>query len=415
MSNQPAQPTVMVKKSDGTFVRMTLDEVKRMKSGGIASSPSAPRSDSRKRPAVPPPANLPMVEEVQLPAVSAPFAVYEHPKMPEPAKKPMTVKPTEILRSAQDDKKQIVSRVGNIKNDLPQPSKRNVELPGPAKGPSPTKVIAPLSRIPRADIVTLEELPEGDEETSVVPAPPMGQVDEIIKKLGFNIPADYANRLRSLIQLRLKDVRSEEQTKEAGIRPFNEGGLQLSKEQADMLVEACRTKKMVPVAGKGSLTPFRMTAGISDERQRPRTEVSDDNKDSSTALRSARNDRMMMTDKMMPAPKPVIRDVVAKPVNMGPVDEIKYFTLTDFRRLASNPEEASHRLRQKFIALKDESYLMYLDALRAWHESPLFANYMEAVHSAVMNKRGLGADSTDKTKIQMPEILAIINIEGDLI
>ncbi|MBU0546128.1 hypothetical protein KKA13_02640 [Patescibacteria group bacterium] len=460
MPNQPAQqPTVLVKKTDGTFVRMTLDEVKKIKGGRTASSPApqAPRSDelrqeilkqvrddsgrvrddSGKAPTAPVPANLPMVEPEQLPAVSAPFAVYEHPKMPEPVKKNVmlskakhplqsgvSVPPEAGKRFTQDDaKKEILPMPAKQKVKLPDPAKRvaNVKEPLPPEAGRldarddkmarddrrPTEIlkqvqddsvkkgIASSPAAPRNDNVALEELPAKNETVPLVSASHGNQVDEIIKKLGFNVPADYLNRLRSLIQLRLKEVRDETQTRETAMRVYTEGGLQLSKEQAKKLVEACRMEKPTVMKGIASspVAPRNDKGGIV----------------SSPALRAPRNDTGMSP------PKPIIRDVVAKPANMGPVDEIRYLSLTDFRRLASDPSEASHRLRQKFIALKDESYLMYLDALRAWHESPLFASYMDAVHSAVVKKMGLEADLTDKSKIQMPEITAIISIERDLI
>ncbi len=100
---------------------------------------------------------------------------------------------------------------------------------------------------------------------------------------------------------------------------------------------------------------------------------------------------------------------------MGPVDEIKYFSLIDFRRLASDPNEAASRLRQKFIALKDESYLLYLDALNAWHTSPLFCEYVENLAVALTSHQTLNSVlGADKENIQMSEVQAIINMEKTL-
>lgn len=365
MADQNVQPTVLVKKSDGTFVRMTLDEVKKMKGGGnagIASSPAqAPRNDSKAQVAVDLPAGKPK-------------------------------SPKEILHYIQDD---IVKEIASSPSKADPRNDRTREIAS-----------SPL-RAPRNDNVYIEELSEKDGATPLVSVPRTNQAEEIIKKLGFSVPADYLNRLRSLIQLRLKDVRSEAQTMDAAMRAYGEGGLSLRKEEAEKLVVACRVKSgaLNEIASSPLQAPrndsktIEILRSVQDDRVKKGI--------ASSSLQAARNDNRFV-------PKAVIRDVVAKPTNMGPVDEIRYFNLTDFRRLSSNPQEASRRLRQKFFALRDESYLMYLDALKAWNESPLFKSYMEIVHDAIVSKKNLSSD-VDKNKIQLPEILAIIAMEKDLV
>ena len=115
--------------------------------------------------------------------------------------------------------------------------------------------------------------------------------------------------------------------------------------------------------------------------------------------------------------RPFVRDIApAKPSSLGPVDELEFFTLTDFRRLSSKADEAASRLKQKFINLRDESYILYLDGLAAWRQSPLFTEYSGVVVESLNNKKKL-ADVllADKNKIQMPEVQAIIQMEKELL
>lgn len=121
-------------------------------------------------------------------------------------------------------------------------------------------------------------------------------------------------------------------------------------------------------------------------------------------------------DSVVSPVRPLVRDIApGKPSNLGPVEELRYFSLVDFRRLSSSPEEAAARLKQKLINLREESHVLYLDGLSAWRESPLFRDYIGASVDALNTKRKL-ADSMadDSNKIQMKEIQAIIQMEGEL-
>lgn len=112
--------------------------------------------------------------------------------------------------------------------------------------------------------------------------------------------------------------------------------------------------------------------------------------------------------------KQSMRDISAPPVEMGPIDEVKYISLTDFRRLAQNCAEAGQRLKQKFINLRDESYLLYMDAQAAWKQSPLYLEYMDAVCGALADRKTLAQTATEKGGIKIEEIKAIVAMEKEL-
>jgi hypothetical protein len=94
--------------------------------------------------------------------------------------------------------------------------------------------------------------------------------------------------------------------------------------------------------------------------------------------------------------------------------EFQYFTLTDFRRLSDSPTEAASRLWQKFINLKEESIILYFEAINDWHESPLYREYLETVCAAIAKKQKLASVIGDKSKIQMAEIQALVEMEKRL-
>ena len=68
---------------------------------------------------------------------------------------------------------------------------------------------------------------------------------------------------------------------------------------------------------------------------------------------------------------------------MGPVEEIEYFSLVDFRRLSPKTENAREILRSKFMTIQEESYILFLDAREAWLKSPLYKIYQNAVITAL--------------------------------
>jgi len=112
--------------------------------------------------------------------------------------------------------------------------------------------------------------------------------------------------------------------------------------------------------------------------------------------------------------KPVMHDIMYKAVAMGPVEEIQAVTLTDFRRLSQNPAEAAERLRQKFLNLKEDSILFYLDGLAAWRKSPLFQDYVSSVTESLASGQKLTAVLGDKNKIQLLELAAVVAMNKSL-
>ena len=78
-----------------------------------------------------------------------------------------------------------------------------------------------------------------------------------------------------------------------------------------------------------------------------------------------------MHDVIAPNPGPV------KKSSVGPVDELRNFTLVDFRRLSDKPEDAVEKIKDKFDVLREESFLLYLNGKEAWQSSPLCLQYQE--------------------------------------
>ena len=71
-------------------------------------------------------------------------------------------------------------------------------------------------------------------------------------------------------------------------------------------------------------------------------------------------------------------------------------------------------LNKSWKILKAESYLLYMDALNAWRESPLYLEYVETVSNSLKLGKNLTVVISDKNKIQLPEIKALVEMEKSL-
>lgn len=135
----------------------------------------------------------------------------------------------------------------------------------------------------------------------------------------------------------------------------------------------------------------------------------------SAAPVAKRDDTMALKLNAQPQTRRLIRDIIPPRIDeIGPVQEIARLTLADLRRLATNPSEAASRLKQKLVNLRDESYLLYLEGLAAWRSSPLYLDYVKALAMSLDRRQTLAMLLTDKTKIQLAEIQALINMEKEL-
>jgi hypothetical protein len=317
-------------------------------------------------------------------------------------------------------------------------------------------VVAPAPATPKPiktkEESALEELPKTITGTPRVSADKRAEAEEIVRKLNLQILPDVKKRLVGLIQLRLKDVRGEDEVKEWLARSEKQYGIGLDAASVNKVITAVNdyinknvsTFADVPVLKKPLGTPLGATKqsevgkAVLKEDQEPFPATSSpinsfvhrstpepqrgeggrkslDDLVRAESVKINNNIAGMIKPKEMPA-RAMVQDITpSRPANLGPIEEIRYFTLTDFRRLSTNPSEAASRLLQKFTNLKDESYILFMNALEAWRLSPLFNDYIGASASALNLKKKVVENLADKDKIQMNEIKALIQMGKDLL
>ncbi len=322
--------------------------------------------------------------------------------------------------------------------------------------PKPAPPVAPSVPAPltKTDTSSLLEEP--------APALPLGtklsddrsdQVDAILKKLSFSVAPDLANRLRSLVQLRLKDIRSAEDTKAFAVRPIATGGLGLDEVAANELVKlsgaerhevqlpkALRNAPLVPTASAVNLPVAYHAAGLptvtaatrpplepllverrgdsdplpfqkGEGRVRSREDQSTFQKP--TPINLPISEKFKLNTSAVKI-KPITLDISVPSVSMGPLEELAALTITDFRRLASDPQAATIKLAQKFTDLKDESIILYFQAVEAWRTSPLYQEYSNSLIKSLADNQPLDMLLRDKKSIHLTELTALVELEKQL-
>lgn len=314
------------------------------------------------------------------------------------------------------------------KLSVSKPVEKKIEKPMAVAKPvfvkpavKPAQPLSQTAKTEEGKSLLEEELPAGKQPVSRISADRREEAEIIVKKLNFPLSDATRNRLIGLIQLRLKDVRGEMEVKDWLTRPEIQMGIGLSEDKAELVLKFVREflkqpRKEAPAA------PLKRSFGA------PLPQISA-TRGASTALVKEDREPLPATSspinpfvhaehhlvKEQPV-RAIVRDISpAKPVQLGPIEELRYINLTDFRRLSSNPEEAAARLRQKFTNLKDESYILYMNGLAAWRESPLYVNYTDAAITALNAKAKIAGDGTNKEKIQMPEVRALVEMQKQLV
>jgi hypothetical protein len=84
--------------------------------------------------------------------------------------------------------------------------------------------------------------------------------------------------------------------------------------------------------------------------------------------------------------KPVVSDVIATPRLTGPVEELRAITLTDFRRLSKDPNEATLKVKDKIDLLEDQGFEAKTQGIKAWQESEPNRVYLDMLRRSLEGK-----------------------------
>ncbi|OIO19811.1 MAG: hypothetical protein CO029_01935 [Candidatus Magasanikbacteria bacterium CG_4_9_14_0_2_um_filter_41_10] len=393
-----AEPTVLIKKADGTSERVPLSLLRKKTSEN--TTPPTPNNP------------IPTEEKISQPATSDQKPVLDVSSESSDAAEPKEfVPPNSEHRSAPQ-------------TPNPAPTKKQTFLTAPPDHDTPrqtdvsSKSDLPMEESPHelatttpvsdyfTDLAKAHEWNERDhrsplEETinhedvtnplsTTMPSARFEDVTMVTKKLSFSIPVDLESRLHSLIQSRLKDIRSDEQVIDYATRPTEHGGLALTSEQAQELIQVIQTS--LETSRQEHIPAPRRTVQQTPSAQKTSTIFAD----APTMSPSSVGKDTSFTD--IHAPEPLQKIV-------GPLEEIGQITLTDFRRYGKDPAKATAILKAKITVIRDESYLEFQKVKVAWTQSPLYGQYLSHIAQSLSEKTPLAiSDSDDMSPDDMKEI-----------
>lgn len=112
-------------------------------------------------------------------------------------------------------------------------------------------------------------------------------------------------------------------------------------------------------------------------------------------------------------------DVKARPKVMGPLEELRYLDLVNFRRLGNTPKEITDKLVMKIKLLEKDGYDRMVEGVRSWRQSPVNRIYVrlaqEAVAQGITLRDAVAArQAAKKETLSMEEIEAIVAMNSRL-
>lgn len=114
-----------------------------------------------------------------------------------------------------------------------------------------------------------------------------------------------------------------------------------------------------------------------------------------------------------------MEDVKARPKVMGPLEELRYLDLINFRRLGSDPKDITTKIVLKVRLLEKDGYDRMVEGVQAWRQSPVNRIYVrlvqEAVAKGVTLKEAVATrQQENKETLSMEEIEAIVAMNSQL-
>jgi len=247
------------------------------------------------------------------------------------------------------------------------------------------------------------------------------------------------DRCKQIIDSRLRDVRSAQDTQKSLERAVADGGLgvqgrqladimQVIEEGYESFMQKARekivaeraqfveknqakftqkdsraeqeekllTKKYIEMTGKmpdAHVSPAESSSARVSAGKSVQQSLEDRSKNIDTQKVRAVIEATKMGQSVAPKPvsttRPVMKDIVPQKRLMGPVDELRQLSLVDFRRMGKTVDQASDYILRTVQLLEDQGYDKRVEAIRAWQSSPFYRMYLSLVSLAMQEGTSL--------------------------
>jgi len=304
---------------------------------------------------------------------------------------------------------------------------------GKDRGPSVASVLARLQQAqlytPSSSLAVAHLTPEDHEEirqhTDRLASYDVGPnvhdtlsdtIDVIIKDFNLSFADEnLKRRFITIITSRLKDIRRPTDTLEILTRGTKVGGMEYDPEVAEKIVmkateeaqkfsteegvkKLVEQQKVVPATPRPPKVPAELqpvpqqftkpTPAIHEAAPGPsrRVPLTMPNVPFRIPVQQVREAPLAPPQPAPPIPsasfrpvqteRPTISDIRGVSRLVGPVEEIRAMTLTDFRRLGEHAVACVRKVYEKIQLLSKESYTKRAEGIKAWHESETYRLYL---------------------------------------
>lgn len=204
------------------------------------------------------------------------------------------------------------------------------------------------------------------------------------------------DRCGKLVESRVREVRTAEQTRSQLERSVDAGGLGVTgRRLADML--AMIESEVVHYQEASMVKQEQNKSAVKEARQKKVIEKQDLVKQEETQLAKRYEQltgqvRTAIEQSKIPAPpkRPLVsaeasmQEIAFGKRLVGPVEELRTLSLLDFRRLSSDSKQAATKVKDKVDLLEEQGYEKKIEGIKAWRESPLNKLYMTLTTDAVL-------------------------------
>ena len=253
---------------------------------------------------------------------------------------------------------------------------------------------------------------------------------------GIEFTGDMAERFRHVVRPAIAGIKDErEVVRQLSLVP-EKGGLGMSQSHVDEvmnLIERLRAKER-EIASRAGMqkpqTPKSFLPMVEDEeKMMPMASIKQNSIVPTASVLQNDSDKKKLDTliKQQAADSPVnlqafaankMHDVVARPLTMGPVEELRTMTLTDFRRLAAKAGAAAEKIKQRLAVLREDGVDQYAAGIRAWRESPLYGVYITMIHEGLQNGQPIDAlvslNPNDPARLTSEELKNIVELNKSL-
>ncbi len=301
-----------------------------------------------------------------------------------------------------------------------------------ADQPVSKPTIAPVSVAPEPEVIAFEQKGLRHQDAGDRLAIRVRMIEQLAG-IKFN-NNNLEERFRHVIRPALKGIKELDDVRQQLALTEDRGGVGMGQNQVDEVVGlierlhakdlelAARATVAKPVAPKSMLPmvedektmlPVIRPDGIASSPWAPRNDKKG----------APRNDRLDTLIQQSAADQPMdfqrkMHDVIARPISMGPIEELRTMRLIDFRRLASKPAAAVDKLRQRLELLRDEGVDRYAAGITAWRESSIYGVYVAMIKQGLIEGRPVediaAGDTSDLERLSGEELQAVIELNKSL-